>query len=567
MAEQDFVKLVGDLDESISGTDSSSSEEEEDQQTTDSLLPALLKKQARISRRKEDEEFFGTKAKRGSGGSPMFWLSSSLFSTNISLGIYKAMFSVEEQEEEGHVIETLRNKQLKPHERSRKTDKQAAQAPPSPHIFLCMIGGGHFAAMIVELAPDITRKANGAVERSARVLAHKTFHRYTTRRKQGGSQSASDAANGAAHSAGSSLRRYNEVALENDIRNLLAEWKGMIDTSQLLFVRATGNTNRRVLFGPYDGQVLRHNDPRIRGFPFSTRRATQAELMRSFSELTRIKVSEIDEAALAAAAAGAEAAEKADAAKKAQQNAKKQVVDQLSKADEEALLHTTQIQALVKRSRAPALLSYLTNNNLSADFSLYSPPDAAQKSKAKQSLSLNTQHTPTCLHLAASTNSAAIVIALLVKANANPTIQNSQGKVPAQLAGDRQTRNAFRTARHDLGEEKWNWEAALVGDPVSKEEVDKEEEAKKKADAAAEAERRKTELEKIRAKEKEAEEASQKKKNKGGRALGAAVLEKTAAEKREEESRGMTPEMRMKLERERRARAAEERMRRMAGGR
>ncbi len=48
----------------------------------------------------------------------------------------------------------------------------------------------------------------------------------------------------------------------------------------------------------------------------------------------------------------------------------------------------------------------------------------------------------------------------------------------------------------------------------------------------------------------------------GGKALGA--VEKTGAEKREEESRGLTPEMRMRLERERRARAAEARMR---GGR
>jgi hypothetical protein len=38
-------------------------------------------------------------------------------------------------------------------------------------------------------------------------------------------------------------------------------------------------------------------------------------------------------------------------------------------------------------------------------------------------------------------------------------------------------------------------------------------------------------------------------------------VQKTAQEKREEEARGMTPEMRMRLEREKRARAAEERMR------
>ena len=39
----------------------------------------------------------------------------------------------------------------------------------------------------------------------------------------------------------------------------------------------------------------------------------------------------------------------------------------------------------------------------------------------------------------------------------------------------------------------------------------------------------------------------------------------TAEERRREEARGMTDEMRMKLEREKRARAAEERMRRLQG--
>jgi hypothetical protein len=49
--------------------------------------------------------------------------------------------------------------------------------------------------------------------------------------------------------------------------------------------------------------------------------------------------------------------------------------------------------------------------------------------------------------------------------------------------------------------------------------------------------------------------------------LAQVLPEKTAQEKREEEARGMTPEMRMKLERERRARAAEARFKAMSGGR
>ncbi|KAF1783553.1 Ankyrin repeat-containing domain [Phytophthora cactorum] len=53
----------------------------------------------------------------------------------------------------------------------------------------------------------------GAVFDKDKALCHKTFQRYTTRRKQGGAQSASDA-NGKAKSAGATLRRYNEAALK-----------------------------------------------------------------------------------------------------------------------------------------------------------------------------------------------------------------------------------------------------------------------------------------------------------------------------------------------------------------
>lgn len=46
------------------------------------------------------------------------------------------------------------------------------------------------------------------------VIAHKTFHRYTVRAKRGTAQGLRDGQQGVApHSAGASLRRYNEAAL------------------------------------------------------------------------------------------------------------------------------------------------------------------------------------------------------------------------------------------------------------------------------------------------------------------------------------------------------------------
>ena len=543
--EIQFSKAVGDLDESISGSESSESDEEETEGGSNTTLTALLKKQARLS---EENEEAGDTMVKGPAKSPLFWLSSSSLPSNKSLGIYRAIFSDIEQNEPAHLVDTLRKKQLAPIDPRTSKDQGEDSSTISPHIFMCMIGGGHFAAMLVSLAPEIHRKQGGVEERQARVIAHKTFHRYTTRRKQGGSQSASDAARGAAHSAGSSLRRYNEAALEKDIRELLADWRQMIDSAELLFIRATGKTNRKILFDHYEGQVLKQKDPRIRGFPFNTRRATQGELMRCFKELTRVKVSEVDEAALAAAAAAAEAKTQ-DESKPPTPRPQPQK-PKLTKEEEAALLHTTQIQALIRRSKVPALMSYIANNSITSSFT-FQPSDSSQNFRC-----------PTPLHFAANMNAPAVVIALLTRADSDPTAVNNEGRVPFELAGDRPTRDAFRIARSELGEAKWHWDAAKVPSAISKADADARAERERKAAEDEENNRRKAGLERL--KKEDADRAAQQASRKpAGRTLGA--IEKTAAEKRDEETRGMTPEMKMRLERERRARAAEGRIRRMQG--
>ncbi|KAH8660793.1 hypothetical protein BGZ60DRAFT_381520 [Tricladium varicosporioides] len=557
VSEVEFEKLVGDLNESLSGSDSSDSENDENGAVRkDTTLTALLKKQAIISSQKTGEEDeFSMKQTKGSGKAPLLWFTTPALPKNTYLGIYRAIFTNTEQERESDVIDIVRSKQLAP-KPQYKVPVDAAGIPLSeaykgPHMFLCMIGGGHFAAMVVSLTPKQTKSSAGPIMREATVLAHKTFHRYTTRRKQGGSQSANDSAKGAAHSAGSSLRRYNEQALVEEVRKLLQDWKSMIDTSELLFIRATGTTNRRTLFGPYEGQVMRQNDPRIRGFPFNTRRATQNELMRAYVELTRVKVWSIDEAAILAA-------KQAEQAKTSMTQVAKQAPatkPKLSEEEEIALLHTSQIQSLIRRSKLPALLSYLKSNSLSPDF-IFSPADSQQN-----------YHAPTPLHLASSQNSAPVITGLLSKAGADPCILNNDGKTPFDLAGDRSTRDAFRVARSELGESKWDWDKAHIPAAISRSEAESRTAQEKQEEAKKEIERRRAEAERLKREgPKVAEQGPLGKAAGRGRALALGQAQKTAQEKREEEARGLTPEMRMRLERERRARAAEERMKRMAGG-
>ena len=547
VSENEFEKLVDDLDESISGSGSESSESEADGEgTNESTLSALLKKQAKLGQSNTQEEVTPKKPKRSSEKPPLIWFSTSLLRSNTSLGIYRALFTNSEQEQPD-LVGVVRTKQLrpvpaKPLSADESNGVPLASTMTSPQIFLCMIGGGHFAGMVVSLAPKLAKQTTGNEQRQAVVVAHKTFHRYTTRRKQGGGQSANDSAKGAAHSAGSSLRRYNEVALEQEIRALLAEWKDMIDVSQLIFVRATGSSNRRILFGPYHNQVLRQNDPRNRTFPFTTKRATQAELMRAFVEITRVKVREVDEVTLAEAAAAAASQSEADRGASQANVLAVEGKAKPSKEEEAANLHTTQLQALIRRSKVPALLSYLVNNSLTPNFHFQPPATQAN------------HHAPTPLHLASSINNSAVVLALLTRAGGDPSEINVDGKTAFDLAGERGTRDAFRVARSELGEEKWNWNAAHIPAPLSKAEADQRDEDERAEAGRAELERRKAEEVRLRNEVKVVDNGSKK----AGRGVGA--VEKTAEERREEDGRGMTPQMRMMVERERRARAAEARL-------
>lgn len=550
LSEGHFERLLEESDISISASEGSSSEEEDLAAARKNSGFSNLFKRRALSNSSAVSGSDIAASVRPQGGAPLLWFSSPLLQPQMSLGFYKALFTRDELDNNVSA-DTIRKKQVRSvpirggGKGSRNTTELSRTAA-SPNIFLCMIGGGHFAGMIVSLAQNIVNNASGLQARQPAVILHKTFHRYTTRRKQGGAQSANDSSKGNAHSAGASIRRYNEAALESEVRGLLAEWKPLIQECELLFVRATGNSNRKILFGPYDGQVLRYNDTRIRSFPFSTRRATQSELMRAFVELTRVKISE--KADLPPQKVE-EASNERSLLKTARNEQLVPLKPERPKEEEEAAFHTSQLQALIRRSKAPALMSYLESNSLSPNFAFFPPASRAH------------HHSPTLLHLAASINSDAVVLALLTKAGADPTLVNGENKVPFELSGERHTRDAFRIARSELGENVWDWQKAQCPPPLTKAEVERKYQIEKAKSQKTEEARRKVEMARL-------EQSQQVDKVARGSELVQTLKAQgmTAEARRELEGRGLTPEMRATLERERRARAAEERMKRIAGG-
>ena len=139
-----------------------------------------------------------------------------------------------------------------------------------------MLSGGHFAGMIFDL-------------RAWKVIQHKTFHRYTTRRKQGGSQRSQDSTGRKPKSAGASIRRQNEAKLEEEVQQLLRGWNGALATCHRIFVFAPGQYNKQIIYGT---DALSRNNVHVRSIPFTVSKPTLAELQAICDRLMTVQLVE-----------------------------------------------------------------------------------------------------------------------------------------------------------------------------------------------------------------------------------------------------------------------------------
>ncbi|KAK9465473.1 hypothetical protein V1512DRAFT_265988 [Lipomyces arxii] len=471
----EFEKSLEELDESISG-----SGEESDTDEVSTLLS-----RTRIDELTVVEDYTEVAPIR----SPYHLFTSPLLPADSFFAIYRALFPTEP----GTVLNGL---------------KAAQFSTGVTAIF--MIGGGHFAGAIVS---HILSNNRGS---PVQLLRHKTFHRYTTRRKQGGSQSASDNAHGKASSAGASLRRYNEAALEKEISELMLEWKDFIDKADHVFIRASGKQSRSILF---QAGIISANDSRVRNVPFITRRATGKEVKRVWMELTKPKVLE----------------RKLFVSKPKPKPVVSNAVEKEIEVVREQTLeeqYTSQIVAMVKRSRTNPLKLYLDSNSITVNFR-FEPQDQFH-------------HTPTALHLAASLSLPRMVLYLLVTLKADPTIANAEGRMAWDLSGDRTTRDAFRLARGDL-EEIWNWDLAKVPVAITKADIERRE----AQEQSVEQEKREKAVNRL-------QQASNN--GKEGKSSTRKTLSTATLSVEHQLTSGLSAEARMKIERERRARAVEARM-------
>ncbi|PKA54213.1 ATP-dependent DNA helicase HFM1/MER3 [Apostasia shenzhenica] len=307
-----------------------------------------------------------------------------------------------------------------------------------------LLSGGHFV---------------GCVFDGSSVIAHKTFHRYVVRAKAGKKQSAKDATGKSAHSAGSSLRRYNEAALKKEIQNLLSTWHQYINSSVRIFVHCPSK-NRQILFDGGNPQLNIH-DRVICHIPLTIHRPTFKEAKRIYQRLTQLsyEVDSFEEF-------------------------------KICKGDE-------------------GESSQLCNEPPVSELEVEIPPPQSIPAEglpnsANVSFSL-CENLTTPLHEAAKSGDAQQTLELLEQ-GCDPCLKDVRGRTPYLLAAEKEVRNVFRRFMAS-NLDRWDWQAAHVPSPLTKEM--EESQACKQAEKEAKRKAKTKELKKLRkAKEKaKAEEA------------------------------------------------------------
>ncbi|KAI5477959.1 hypothetical protein MNV49_005751 [Pseudohyphozyma bogoriensis] len=606
VGEEEFNRLVDGLSASISGSDSASSSSSSDDSSTSSTnaVSRLLAKQKLATGDSLDpiDEVGALSGPR----SAVIWYEAPEAAPGAQYGVYRAVLpnagAGKKREDGDAALEELRGLQIAEGKGGEGKKRQWT---------LLMFGGGHFAGMVVSLVPKLVSKGKGKEkEREVVVIKSKTFHRYTTRRKQGGGQGANDNANGKANSMGAQLRRHNEQAIIDEVRELLISWTQEINDSELVFLRCSKSNTKP--FYDYEDAPLKRKDPRIRGYSFPTKRPTINELIRAFTELTRVKVSHLSPEALAQLDKDYLASIKpAPTPPVAQPKpiAPKPVLPKFTKEEEIERDRWTRLVDMVKKGRVEVLSTFLDKYGPEIETGGGGAVWGALPGWMEES-----RTTPTLLHVASAADQAEMVRWLLVEKRADPTLEASVAPsrppppstetsllpagaavptptptpttssstrpslTPYELAPSRATRNVFRLLTTQYPD-WWDWTGSGPTGARVPSGLDEEKEAEKESkkserrgklrdklkERAAEREQKEREEKEVREREekerKEKEEAELKRR-------GASNLAKTGPQRLgggppramlERQEAGLSEEQRMRVMREQRARAAEAR--------
>lgn len=342
------------------------------------------------------------------------------------------------------------------------------------------------------------------------------------------------------------------------------------------------------MFWDWENSPIKKGDDRLRTFPFPTRRPTQAELMRCLVELTRVKVSHLSEDALRALEESQRASlpkPKAPITKvPAPEKPLKEKPVALSPEEELIRDRWKRLIDMIVKGRMDPLNTFWEKNSDTITVNT-TIPEWAQAQE--------TRGLCTLLQVASAAGQEAVTRWLLEDQRADPTVpipsdavavsslptasesESETPRVPGQarkaynLAANRSTRNVFRRAAY-AHPDWYNWKEDASVTSILSPEMEAERDKKKTTRRAnlrdKLREREKAREEQARAEELAAKEAEAREREAAAKAklntpvTGPQKLGGGGGSSGANSMAGLTPEMRAKIERERRARAAEARL-------
>ncbi|KAJ1879917.1 hypothetical protein LPJ57_002563 [Coemansia sp. RSA 486] len=468
-------------------------------------------------------------ARRDRGSSPWLWFASeagvggdspmvTVYGVQRRILIPRGQHGVHTSSDQ--ILHDLRKMQLpvapKQSQQELKSQGHSPKLSAESSVWVILAtNGGYFAGAVFD-------------NRTGQVVAHKTFQRYTTRRKQGGSQARQDNAMGRlANSAGAQIRRYNEQKLQEEIRDLMSQWHEYLQRSECVFVRVA-RTQRKGFFAPPSSadnsatQPIRWSDPRVRSVPVPMARPSLAELLRVYRELTTVRIKAVRRAEVRGPGSskdvdddegggGTQESQRASAAENNDDAGSESdhTLDAEPRPDLLAFLHHV-AKMVVNQEKSWAdqqIVDYLDKNMRQL---LDALSDPAIGLRYLQDTDLIQAHrTPTLLHLASATGRTELV-PYLMDHGEDPTVTNghpplfSNGKTAYEVAKDEKTKDAFLAYRLENAGDADNaieWNRSGMPD----QELDAEQREQQQRDLEREArtrEKKRRDRERKRAKEK-----------------------------------------------------------------
>lgn len=358
-------------------------------------------------------------------------------------------------------------------------------------------------------------KFSGAIYSGKTCIIHKVFKRYTIRAKAGGSQSSHDNKNGKAKSAGAMMRRQGEQALKEDIQALLRSWSDYLKDCSLILISIP--KPRRGIFFEDDsdhrtrseGSLLHKDDNRIRSIPFPVDNPTFESVQKIHavcSSISFLSVLDLDPAD--------------DSMKESMTDVDIMAIPQSDQTttlepikEMEEVIDELKEKAITSKDVgiSASLIDCCRSGDLSSLESILTSISEDHSALAIDGVSniLDVDYIVnipeddeswiTPLHIASAEGQLDIVL-MLLRYGADPCKRDIRGRVPHNIAKDKETRDAFRRYRGEVESQNaddndaeatirklkgWDWDAAGIGAAITDEKErlkrEKEKEKKKRA--------------------------------------------------------------------------------------